>query len=79
MGLLRRGRLRLCVLVLGLTAVGVPATASAQAQDGFIPINPTKAHMTITLTGEDLTIQQLVDIARYGAKVKIAKQPHAST
>jgi histidine ammonia-lyase len=73
MGLFQQGRLRLCVLVVALTAIGIPATASAQAQDGFTPINPTKAHKTITLTGEDLTIQQLVDIARYGAKVKIAK------
>ncbi|MGH3039916.1 MAG: aromatic amino acid lyase, partial [Gaiellaceae bacterium] len=60
--------------MIGLTAVGVPATASAQEQQGFIPINPTKAHKTITLTGEDLTIQELVDIARHGAKVRIAKQ-----
>ena len=74
MGLLRRGRLHLCLLVVGLTAVGIPATASAQAQEGFIPINPTKANKTITLTGEDMTIQDLVDIARHGAKVKIAKK-----
>ena len=73
MRLFQRGRLHLCVLVVGLTAVAIPATAGAQAQDGFTPINPTKANKTITLTGEDLTIQQLVDIARYGAKVKIAK------
>ena len=72
--MMQRGRLHLCWLVVALTAVGIPATASAQMQDGFIPINPTKAHKTIKLTGEDLTIQQLVDIARYGAKVKIAKQ-----
>jgi histidine ammonia-lyase len=74
MGLLQRGRLHLCLLVIGLTAVGIPATASAQAQEGFIPINPTKANKTITLTGDDMTIQDLVDIARHGAKVKIAKQ-----
>jgi histidine ammonia-lyase len=74
MGLLQRGRLHLCLLVVGLTAVGIPATASAQAQEGFIPINPTKANKTITLTGEDMTIQDLVDIARHGAKVKIAKK-----
>ena len=30
-----------------------PAAAGAQ-QDGFTPINPTKAHKTITLTGEDI-------------------------
>jgi len=74
MSLLQRGRLHLCLLVVALTAVGIPATANAQGQEGFIPITPTKAHKTITLTGEDLTIQQLVDIARHGAKVKIAKK-----
>ena len=74
MALLQRRRLQLCLLVVGLTAVGIPATAGAQAQDGFIPITPTKAHKTITLTGEDMTIQDLVDIARHGAKVRIAKQ-----
>jgi histidine ammonia-lyase len=71
--------LTLCLLVVGLMLVGVPvgaigvAPAGAQ-QEGFIPINPTKAHKTITLTGHDLTIQDVVDIARYGAKVKIAKR-----
>ena len=45
---------------------------SAQ-QEGFIPINPTKSNKTIVLKGNRLTIQDIVDIARYGAKVKIAK------
>lgn len=65
-------RVLLCLLVVAVTAVGIPATAGAQ--DGFIPINPTKANKTIKLTGESMTIEDLVDIARYGAKVKIAKQ-----
>jgi hypothetical protein len=51
MGFWQRRRLHLCLLVVALTAVGIPATAGAQAQDGFIPITPTKAHKTIKLTG----------------------------
>jgi histidine ammonia-lyase len=69
--------LRLYLLV-GLILVGLPTTgvgvAGAQQQEGFIPINPTKAHKTITLTGNHMTIQDVVDIARYGAKVRIAKK-----
>ena len=68
----RSKALTLCVLVMGLMLLGV-APAYAQ-QEGFIPIAPTKANKTITLTGQDMTIQDIVDIARYGAKVKIAKR-----
>lgn len=67
------GQRRLCcvLLIVGL-ALGAPAAASAQ-QEGFAPINPTKAHKTITLTGEDMSIQDVVDIARHGAKVRISR------
>jgi histidine ammonia-lyase len=69
-------RLGCALLVVGLV-LGLPAAASAQQQEGFTPINPTKAHKTITLTGEDMTIQDVVDIARHGAKVRIARK-HAN-
>jgi len=57
------------VVVLGALLLGVPATAGAQ---GWTPIDPTKANKTITLTGEELTIEQVVDIARHGAKVRLS-------
>ena len=63
-----------CALLVVGFVLGAPAAAEAQQQDGFSPINPTKANKTITLTGEDMTIQDLVDIARHGAKVRIARQ-----
>jgi hypothetical protein len=74
---MRRSRgLRACLLI-GLLLVGAStfdvSVAAAQQQDGFIPINPTKANKTIVLKGNRLTIQDVVDIARYGAKVRIAK------
>jgi histidine ammonia-lyase len=72
----RSGGVRVCLLI-GLLLVGASTfnvgVAAAQQQDGFIPINPTKANKTIVLKGNRLTIQDIVDIARYGAKVKIAK------
>jgi histidine ammonia-lyase len=73
---LRGVRLFLLVglILLGVLTAGVGVAAAQSEQQGFIPINPTKAHKTITLTGEDMTIQDLVDIARHGAKVKIAKR-----
>src|SRR5919106_1186580 len=68
-------RLGCALLIVGFV-LGVPAAASAQ-QEGFTPINPTKAHKTITLTGEDMSIQDVVDIARHGAKVRISRD-HAN-
>ena len=73
---MRRSKgLRFCLLV-GLLLVAASmvnvGVASAQ-QEGFIPINASKSNKTIVLKGNRLTIQEIVDIARYGAKVKIAK------
>ncbi len=50
------------------------AAYSAAATEAYRPISPTKADETITLTGHDLTIDQLVDIARHGAKVAISPE-----
>ena len=40
------------------------------AKEVYRPIKPTMADKTITLTGHNLTIDQVVQIARYGAKVQ---------
>jgi histidine ammonia-lyase len=58
-------------LLVGLLLAGVLGAASAHA---YNPITPTKADKTITLTGRNMTIQDLVDIARHGAKVRVANQ-----
>jgi len=50
----------------------LPSVASA-APD-YHRIAPTMAEKTITLTGRDLTLEQLVAVARYGAKVKISPE-----
>ena len=40
----------------------------------YVAINPTAADHTVTLTGRDLTIEQIVDVARYGAKVQLSPE-----
>src|SRR5262245_2538708 len=38
----------------------------------YNPINPLKAGETVVLDGKHLSIQDVVDVARYGAKVQLA-------
>src|ERR1700731_4102085 len=47
---------------------------SAMATEPYRPITATMASKTIALTGHDLTIEQVIDIARHGAKVAISKE-----
>jgi histidine ammonia-lyase len=74
---------RLCAgtaLAAGL-AIGVCGLAG-QARAEYHPINAAMANRTVTLTGHDLTVDQVVAIARYGAKVQLspeAKQRNADT
>jgi len=53
-------------------AVGLAHSACAATQ--YEPIVPTLADKTITLTGHDLTIEQVVDVARHGAKVQLSPE-----
>jgi histidine ammonia-lyase len=46
---------------------GVTATAAA-----YNPIVPSQAHRTITLDGKHMTMEEVVAIARHGAKVELA-------
>jgi len=53
--------------------VGWPgASMSALAAPDYQPITPTLSGNMITLTGHDLTIEQVIDVARYGAKVQLS-------
>jgi histidine ammonia-lyase len=60
------------VVALGLLCAC--AVHSAAASEAYRPITATLANRTITLTGHDLTIEQVVDIARHGAKVTISEE-----
>jgi histidine ammonia-lyase len=62
-------RLSCALVVVGLLLVEAPVAASAQA---YNPITPTKADQTITLTGKSMTVQDVVDIARHGAQVRVS-------
>jgi histidine ammonia-lyase len=53
---------------LGLTVGG----AQAASPPPYRPIIPTLANETVTLTGHDMTIEQVVKIARSGAKVQLS-------
>lgn len=63
-------RKRTTLAGLALASAAWPATAAPD----FHPINPTMADKTITLTGHDLTVEEVVEIARYGAKVKLSPE-----
>src|SRR5580700_1552482 len=55
-----------------LTALGASCClgSRAWAAPEYHSINATMADRTITLTGHDLTIDQVIQVARYGAKVQ---------
>jgi histidine ammonia-lyase len=57
-----------------IVIAGLIASTSALAQPNYHPLTPTMLDKTITLTGQDLTIEQVVDVARYGAKVSLSPQ-----
>jgi histidine ammonia-lyase len=61
------------LLASSALVVGMAATP-AWAGEPYRPIDPTMADKTVTLTGHDLTIEQLADIARHGAKVAISPE-----
>ncbi len=48
--------------------------ASASAPPAYTPITPSISDRTITLTGHDLTIEQIVAVARHGAKVQLSPE-----
>jgi histidine ammonia-lyase len=62
-------RTRIACALLGVTFALGGATATAAA---YNPIVPSQAHRTITLDGKNMTIDDVVAIARYGAKVQLA-------
>jgi histidine ammonia-lyase len=66
---MRHRKRRACValaLVAGLLGV-LASTASA-----YNPITPTQSNRTVTLTGKGLTIEEVVAVARHGAKVRLS-------
>jgi histidine ammonia-lyase len=70
----RRGRiaLRASAIALAVTCGGW-ATLAVGAARAYEPIDASLEAQTITLTGRDLTIEQIVAVARHGAKVQLSE------
>ena len=58
------------IAVFSLAALNAAATAPAP----YRPITPSMSDKTIVLTGRNLTVEQVVQVARYGAKVALAPE-----
>jgi len=56
-----------------LAVVPLPVFAEPDMIGGYRAITPTEAGTTITLTGRDLTPDQVVAVARFGAKVRLSE------
>ncbi len=63
--------MRVVVLAAALCFAGA-VSATPDLPVPYQPIDATMSGTTITLTGHDLTIEELVQIARHGAKVRIS-------
>jgi histidine ammonia-lyase len=58
------------IAVFSLAALNAAATTPAP----YRPITPSMSDKTIVLTGRDLTVEQVVQVARYGAKVALTPE-----
>jgi histidine ammonia-lyase len=75
----RRGLAAISMLMIAAACM-VAFPAMADGELGYHAIHPTEAGKTITLTGYDLTIDEVIEVARGGAKVQLsaaAKQREA--
>jgi histidine ammonia-lyase len=66
---MKHRRTRVCVLVVLVAGLLCVFAASAAA---YNPITPTQSNRTVTLTGKDLTIEEVVAVARHGAQVRLS-------
>ena len=69
---MKRGRAALLSLASGASLLA--PTVWAQGDLGYHPIDPTEAGKTITLTGHDLSIDQVIAVARGGAQVRLSPE-----
>ena len=66
------------LLGMAVLCAAMPAGAAAATAPGtaapYVPITPTMNDRTVTLNGHDLTIDQIVMVARHGAKVELSAE-----
>lgn len=60
----------LAALVINIGCMG----RSASGAPPYTPIASTMVDKVVTLTGKDLTVEQVLDVARYGAKVQLSPE-----
>ena len=60
--------------VFGFLGSAVSASPLSSAPAAYQPIDTSMAGKVITLTGSDLTIEQMIDVARHGARVEVSAQ-----
>jgi histidine ammonia-lyase len=66
---------RMPLIAAGVLSSGILcAAASAAATPPYHAITPSMADHTVVLTGHDLTVDQVVQVARYGAKVDLSPE-----
>jgi histidine ammonia-lyase len=63
---------RLVLVIMAALWVSCYGTSAQAADAVFHPIAPSMADKVVTLTGQDLTVEQVVEVARYGAKVQLS-------
>jgi histidine ammonia-lyase len=69
---MRRYRVR--GTVLGICVAGAALLAcNVSVASAYNPISPMQANQTVVLNGKNLTIDRLVSIARYGARVELSQ------
>src|SRR5258706_4535668 len=73
----RPPRMHRSVVVWAVLGTIIPATG-ALAETAYRPIAPTRSGESIVLTGHDLTIDQVVAVARHGAKVAVSPEAKLS-
>jgi histidine ammonia-lyase len=68
-------RFTLAIAVLaGALWLGRPVVAATNLTAPYQPIEATMSDTTITLNGKDMSIQDVVDVARNGARVRVADE-----
>jgi histidine ammonia-lyase len=65
---------RLAALLLAVLSFAVHVSAAVAALPAYRPISATLADKTVVLTGRDLTIDEVVQVARFGAKVALSPE-----
>jgi histidine ammonia-lyase len=69
----RRGRAAISVLTIAGFSI-VAFRVMAQGDLGYHPIDPTEAGKTVMLTGHNMTIDDVIEVARGGAKVQLSAE-----